>query len=395
MKGGVWASIFRTKRQQQEEVEAVEKARRAARLLGPARAHERVREEPAVRRPAPARGGARARDRARAAAARRADRRHEPGGDGAVHGAGLAAARRAVDDGADDRARHARRHGHLRPRDGARLRPEDRRGLAHRGAAEPARDRGLPRHAGGDRLMAAAAEPILRLDDVHTYYGTIHALKGITLEVREGEVVTLIGSNGAGKSTTLRSINGLNQPRDGHDPLPGRGHHQAPRARDRPHGHLAVARGPPRLQPHDRAREPRDGRLPAQEGRRGRRGSRPRLRPLPAARRAQEPEGRDALRRRAADGRDRAAALMARPKLLLLDEPSMGLAPIFVERIFEIIKTINEQGTLDPARRAERADGARRRRPRLRARDRPDRPRGRGQAACKTNEEVRKTYLGE
>ena len=64
-----------------------------------------------------------------------------------------------------------------------------------------------------------------QLDDVHTYYGTIHALKGISLEVREGEIVTLIGANGAGKSTTLRSINGLNQPRDGHDPLPGRGHH--------------------------------------------------------------------------------------------------------------------------------------------------------------------------
>ena len=94
---------------------------------------------------------------------------------------------------------------------------------------------------------------------------TIHALKGISLEVREGEIVTLIGANGAGKSTTLRSINGLNQPRDGHDPLPA-----ARTSRKRPaheivqHGHLAVAGGPPRLPAHDRAREPRDGRVPAQ-----------------------------------------------------------------------------------------------------------------------------------
>ena len=56
---------------------------------------------------------------------------------------------------------------------------------------------------------------ILALDDIHTYYGSIHALKGVSLEVREGEIVTLIGANGAGKSTTLRSINGLNHPREG------------------------------------------------------------------------------------------------------------------------------------------------------------------------------------
>ena len=74
--------------------------------------------------------------------------------------------------------------------------------------------------------------PILELTDVHTYYGSIHALKGISLEVNEGEIVTLIGANGAGKSTTLRSINGLNRPRQGVDPLPGPGHHaRSPRTR--------------------------------------------------------------------------------------------------------------------------------------------------------------------
>ena len=67
-----------------------------------------------------------------------------------------------------------------------------------------------------------ATSDVLALDDVHTYYGAIHALKGISLDVHDGEIVTLIGANGAGKSTTLRSINGLNHPRQGHDPLPGR-----------------------------------------------------------------------------------------------------------------------------------------------------------------------------
>ena len=60
------------------------------------------------------------------------------------------------------------------------------------------------------------ATPILQIDDIHTYYGAIHALKGISLEVHEGEIVTLLGANGAGKTTTLRSINGLNRPRQGH-----------------------------------------------------------------------------------------------------------------------------------------------------------------------------------
>ena len=63
--------------------------------------------------------------------------------------------------------------------------------------------------------MNAHPATVLELEDVHTYYGSIHALKGVSLEVREGEIVTLIGANGAGKSTTLRSINGLNHPRNG------------------------------------------------------------------------------------------------------------------------------------------------------------------------------------
>src|SRR5690242_18297754 len=68
----------------------------------------------------------------------------------------------------------------------------------------------------------ANGAPILELHDVHTYYGSIHAIKGITLEVRDGEIVTLLGANGAGKSTTLRSINGLNRPRQGSIRFEGR-----------------------------------------------------------------------------------------------------------------------------------------------------------------------------
>ena len=75
---------------------------------------------------------------------------------------------------------------------------------------------------------------LLEVDDIHTYYGNIEALKGVSLEVEEGECVTLIGSNGAGKSTTLRSISGLTPPRDGLDPVRRRGDRAAAAAGDRP-----------------------------------------------------------------------------------------------------------------------------------------------------------------
>src|SRR6185295_10089448 len=96
----------------------------------------------------------------------------------------------------------------------ARPRREDRRGRPAGDPDEPPGDRGLPRQAGqpGDPV----AMPMLELDAIHTYYGNIEALKGVTLTVEEGECVTLIGSNGAGKSTTLRSISGLTPARQGH-----------------------------------------------------------------------------------------------------------------------------------------------------------------------------------
>ncbi len=189
-------------------------------------------------------------------------------------------------------------------------------GDAARGAAERARDRGLPRP--GRRRGHEAAGPLVsserrdarssRSRDIHTYYGSIHALKGISLEVQEGEIVTLLGANGAGKSTTLRSINGLNRPRQGAIRFLGRDITSVP-------AHEIVKRGIAqspegrRLFPRmTRDREPRDGRVPALGPAGDPRGHGSRLRALPASAGAAGPEGRDDVGRRAADVRDRPCA---------------------------------------------------------------------------------------
>jgi branched-chain amino acid transport system ATP-binding protein len=193
----------------------------------------------------------------------------------------------------------------------------------------------------------AAPENILELEDVHTYYGSIQALKGISIEVKQGEIVTLIGANGAGKSTTLRSINGLNSPRRGSIRFQGRDITHAS-------AHDVVKRGISQS-PEGRRLFPRMSVLEnLQMGtfQRADRGNRkavgedldrvyelfPRLAERKGQRAGTLSGGEQQM---VAIGR----ALMARPKLLLLDEPSMGLAPIFVERIFEIIREINSQGT--------------------------------------------------
>src|SRR5262249_21860842 len=128
---------------------------------------------------------------------------------GAADAVHAAAARREAADDPVDRARHEGRDGRLGAHHGARPRREDRRGTAAGGAREQARRRGISRKAGVD------AAALLEIDDIHTFYGNIEALKGVSLKVEEGEIVTLIGSNGAGKSTTLRSISGLTPPRNG------------------------------------------------------------------------------------------------------------------------------------------------------------------------------------
>ena len=236
-------------------------------------------------------------------------------------------------------------------------------------------------------------EVILKLENVHTFYGTIEALKGISLEVHEGEIVTLIGANGAGKSTTLRSINGLNQPRDGTIVFQGKNITHKP-----PHDivQMGISQSPEgrRLFPHMSVLENLEMGAFQRKDRSGIREDLDRvyaLFPRLAERKSQRggtlSGGEQQM---CAIGR----ALMARPKLLMLDEPSMGLAPIFVEKIFEIIVEINKQGTpillveqnalmaLEVANRGyvletgkvALADDAK---------------------ALRSNEDVRKTYLGE
>ncbi|HEX2291702.1 MAG TPA: ABC transporter ATP-binding protein [Gaiellaceae bacterium] len=185
---------------------------------------------------------------------------------------------------------------------------------------------------------------MLELDDVHTYYGSIHAIKGISLDVYEGEVVTLIGANGAGKSTTLRSINGLNHPRQGRITFQGRDITQ-----EAPHNvvKMGISQSPEgrRLFPRMSVMENLEMGAFQRDDRAGIRESLdrvfelfPRLQERRSQRAGTLSGGEQQM---CAIGR----ALMAQPKLLLLDEPSMGLAPIFVERIFEIVVEINKQGT--------------------------------------------------
>jgi len=192
--------------------------------------------------------------------------------------------------------------------------------------------------------QAATPELILELTDVETYYGSIQALKGISLNVREGEIVTLIGSNGAGKSTTLRSINGLNHPRKGTIAFQGKDI-----THDSAHSivKLGIAQSPegrklfPRMTVTENLEMGAFQRTDKSEFK----ADMDRvftLFPRLAERRTQKAGTMSGGEQQmCAIGR----ALMARPTLLMLDEPSMGLAPIFVERIFETIVEVNKQGT--------------------------------------------------
>jgi branched-chain amino acid transport system ATP-binding protein len=185
---------------------------------------------------------------------------------------------------------------------------------------------------------------LLHVEDVHTFYGTIEALKGVTIEVQDGEIVTLIGANGAGKSTMLRSINGLNHPRRGTIVFGGEDITRSP-------AHDIVRLGISQS-PEGRKLFPRMSVLENLEMGAFQRSNRAELRAdldrvyslFPRlSERKQQKAGTlsGGEQQMVAIGR----ALMAHPKLLLLDEPSMGLAPIFVERVFETIVEINQQGT--------------------------------------------------
>jgi branched-chain amino acid transport system ATP-binding protein len=235
--------------------------------------------------------------------------------------------------------------------------------------------------------------PVLDVEEIQTFYGSIQALKGVSLQVFDGEIVTLLGANGAGKTTTLRSINGLNKPRVGTIRFNGddittvsaheivkRGIAQSPEGR--------------RLFPRMTVTENLEMGAFQRSDKTGIREDLERvydLFPRLKERRSQKAGTMSGGEQQmCAIGR----ALMARPKLLLLDEPSLGLAPIFVERIFEIVHQINEQGTaillveqnalmaLEAANRGYVMETGH-----IVLSDSAE--------ALKTNEQVRKTYLGE
>src|ERR671916_1294447 len=186
---------------------------------------------------------------------------------------------------------------------------------------------------------------LLEIQNVHTYYGNIHALKGVTIEVNDGEIVTLIGSNGAGKSTTLRTISGLLTPRQGNVLFNGRRIDNIP-----PHEivKLGISQSPegrrifPRLTVLENlemgayTRSQRDSEFQADLDRVFE--LFPRLKERVAQKGGTLSGGEQQM---LAIGR----SLMGRPRVLLLDEPSMGLAPILVEQIFAIVQDINKQGT--------------------------------------------------
>jgi branched-chain amino acid transport system ATP-binding protein len=184
----------------------------------------------------------------------------------------------------------------------------------------------------------------LEVADIHTFYGNIEALKGISIEVNEGECVTLIGSNGAGKSTTLRSISGLTPPRTGSIKLAG---HEISLTPAQEIVRLGICQSPEGRRCFARMTVRENLELGAFL-RRDSAGIREDLdRVFDLFPRLKEREGQKAgtmsggEQQMLAIGR----ALMGQPKLLLLDEPSMGIAPILVERIYETIAEINKQGT--------------------------------------------------
>jgi branched-chain amino acid transport system ATP-binding protein len=184
---------------------------------------------------------------------------------------------------------------------------------------------------------------VLELEDVHVHYGPIEAVRGISLQVAAGTIVTLIGSNGAGKSTTLRTISGLLRPAAGRITFEGRPIHGRP-----PHEILALGVG---HVPEGRQIFPD---LTVRENLR--------LGAFRERRPGQVQERMDAVFAEFSVLRERARqlggtlsggeqqmlaigrALMARPRLLMLDEPSLGLAPLYVERVVEIVKRLNAQG---------------------------------------------------
>mgnify|MGYP000898648381 FL=1 len=188
------------------------------------------------------------------------------------------------------------------------------------------------------------AEIMLKIDNIHVYYGAIHALKGVSLEVKADEIVTLIGANGAGKSTTLRTVSGLLAPKSGGISFLGENIAGMPAHEIVKHGISQVPEGrrifaEMSVQENlemgaftrkDKAGVEKDFEIVYNRF--------PRLK---ERRKQQAGTLSGGEQQMLAMGR----ALMSRPKLLLLDEPSMGLAPLLIKEIFSIIEDINREGT--------------------------------------------------
>ena len=184
---------------------------------------------------------------------------------------------------------------------------------------------------------------ILKVDDINVYYGSIHAIKGISFEVNEGEIVTLIGANGAGKSTTLNTISGLLHSKTGHIEFMGEPLNHVP-------SHKVVSKGLALVPEGRRIFLQMSVQENLDMGAFSRRGGNidadmervfeqfPRLK-----------ERRKQVAGTLSGGEQQmlamGRALMSNPKLLMLDEPSMGLAPILVEQIFDLIKNLHKAGT--------------------------------------------------
>jgi branched-chain amino acid transport system ATP-binding protein len=198
--------------------------------------------------------------------------------------------------------------------------------------------------AGAGNGAGNGAAVVLRVEDIHTFYGSIEALKGISIDVHEGEIVTLIGANGAGKSTTLRSISGIVPPKTGRIIFQGR---EIQGLRGHEVAEIGIAQSPEgrRIFPRMTVLENLEMGAFTRRDQKGIREDLDRVyEHFPRLKEREKQKGgtmSGGEQQMLAIGR----ALMAQPKLLLLDEPSLGLAPVIVDRIYEVVREINAQGT--------------------------------------------------